>query len=73
MIDTPYRVERTHRRLGDVNYGVVYEIFHSGDGYVATVQDVVLAYRIVELLNEDRRSAHPGPANAGEPAQHRSV
>jgi len=73
MIDTPYRVERTQRRLGEANYGFVYEIFRSGDGALATVHDVALAYKIVDLLNEDHRSAHPGPANAGEPAQPRSV
>ena len=71
--DTPYRVERTMRRLGDVSYGFVYEIVRTGEGALATVHDVALVYKIVDLLNEDHHSAAAGRTTAGDPAQPRSL
>jgi len=54
MLDMPYRVEVSARAAANLHSGVTttcWEIHLTGDGKVATVYDVTLAYHMVDLLN----------------------
>jgi hypothetical protein len=58
MCDAPFRVERSVRTLGtDEARHTSYAIARTGEGEICWTDDVTLAYRVVELLNEDVHNA----------------
>jgi hypothetical protein len=55
MMDAPYRVERSVRRFDDSStYMCSFDIHRTGEGVVGTIGSPELAYRIVELLNDQQ-------------------
>ena len=62
-MDTPYRVERSARRWGNGHsMQAVWAIMRTGEDPVCFCDDVVYAYRLVELLNREHGSGDsPSP------------